>query len=82
MAAANSEEYEKWMTSLQLITNRFGMATGTSTLNGNVSHRRASVERGASVPCLPASASAMIPNVASQPTTLSAAANATENDNK
>ncbi|VDN97581.1 unnamed protein product [Rodentolepis nana] len=81
MAAANSEEYEKWMTSLQLITNRFGMATGPTTLNGNCSHRRGSVERGASVPCLPASASAMIPNVASQPTTLSAAGNTTEDDN-
>lgn len=47
MAAANSEEYEKWVTSLQLITNRFGMAAVTS-----ISSRRS--ERGASVPCLSA----------------------------
>lgn len=71
MAAANSEEYEKWVTSLQLITNRFGMAAGSSLSSNN--HRRRSVERGASAPCLPASATFALPSVASQSNSITTA---------
>ncbi|KAM7533255.1 hypothetical protein Aperf_G00000123588 [Anoplocephala perfoliata] len=73
MAATNSEEYEKWVTSLQLITNRFGMAAGSSLNNNSSNHRCRSVERGASAPCLPASASSTLPSVASQPNSITAA---------
>ncbi len=44
MAAANYEEYEKWITSLQLITERFGF---NAVANGTTPRPT----RGASVPC-------------------------------
>uniref|UniRef100_A0A5K3FTP2 Cytohesin-2 n=1 Tax=Mesocestoides corti TaxID=53468 RepID=A0A5K3FTP2_MESCO len=67
MAATNSEEYEKWVTSLQLITNRFGLA---ASAGGGVDRPL----RGASVPCLPSSSRHNEPgltSVASQPATSS-----------
>uniref|UniRef100_A0A0R3X221 Cytohesin-3 n=1 Tax=Hydatigena taeniaeformis TaxID=6205 RepID=A0A0R3X221_HYDTA len=75
MAATNSEEYEKWVTSLQLITNRFGIAAAAAA--SSVNRRSETPLRGASVPCLSGSSSSTtssaligapgLPSVASQP---------------
>lgn len=84
MAAINSEEYEKWVTSLQLITNRFGMVAAASGLN----RRSKTPHRGASVPCLSGSSSSTnssavaatpgLPSVASQPNGLTSSSTSPE----
>lgn len=86
MAATNSEEYEKWVTSLQLITNRFGIAAAAAA--SSVNRRSETPLRGASVPCLSGSSSSTtsfavpaapgLPNVASQPNAIASTSGSPE----